>query len=198
MKLIQKVDQHEMLRRWAIGEVYREYLNAVNEDRPKEILALLNSGDLRSEAQGIKESLKTLHFILIDCLPPDISWHLVELEVNVAEFDRLLNLPIPELAQITKGKYRLSEASDMVFKNPGLNPRITEILNSFRADKTHVQLSGITLLAKDEHGPFTLIEGNGRLISLYHLHFTEGINIIESGKLEVIMGFSPSLENEEF
>lgn len=188
MKLIREIEKQEMLRRWAIAEVYVEYLNAIETDVPNEILALLYSGDPDMELDGISRALKEHHFSLVDCLPSDVSWYLVELEIKQSEFDQLYTLPVPDLELITNYTFRVADAAHMIQKNRVSEDRINEIKNALKLGR--VQLSGITLLAKRFTGPYTIIEGNGRLISLYNLLFVEASCKMLNDHIEVVIGLS--------
>ena len=190
MELIRKIKKHEMLRRWAIGEVYVEYLSSINEEIPQETLRLLNSGSPGLERKGIKRSLKGHHLSLVDCLPSDVSWYLAKMELNQPELNKLYTLPVPELAKITNFTYRVPYAAKIVQNIPSLNTRVTGIIDAFKSDASQVQLSGITFLAKQVEGPYTIIEGNGRTIGLYNTLFLEKIKVIKGNHIEVVLGLS--------
>lgn len=194
MKQIRKIKEHEVLRRWAIGEVYVEYLNATNEDYPQETLRLLHSNDEALQKLGIRRSLKEHHLSLVDCLPSDVSWYLAALELKQSEFDRLKTLPVLDMAMITNHTYKVSYAANHMDQITYLNPRISQIKNAFRSDRDQVQLLGITVLARNFEGPFTIIEGNGRLISLHSLIFLERDYTLSDDYIEVVLGIS----DEEF
>lgn len=190
MELIRKIKKHEMLRRWAIGEVYVEYLSSINDEVPQGILKLLHSGDTRLERKGIKKSLKIHHLSLVDCLPSNVKWYLARMELNRSELNKLCTLPVPELARITNFTYRVPYAAKIVQNIPSLNTRITGIIDTFKLAAGEVQMTGITFLAKQTEGPYTIIEGNGRSIGLYNTLFFEGIKVIEDSHLEVVLGLS--------
>lgn len=190
MKQIRKIKEHEMLKRWAIAEVYVEHLNSINEDRPGETLRLLHSNNEALQKLGIGRALKDHHLSLVDCLPSDITWYLAELELKQQEFDRLYTLPVPDLAKITNDTFQVSSAAKNIAQNAHLNTRILEIREAFKLDRKKVQLSGITLLAKDFKGPYTIIEGNGRLISLYSLLFLEENRVLFADHISIVIGIS--------
>lgn len=192
MKLIRKIKKHEVLRRWAIAEVYVEYLNLTHLDYPQETLRLLHSNDRELEQIGISRSLKMHHLSLLDCMPSDTSWFLAGLEINKTEFDQLYTLPIIDLAKISRDTYKVSNAAAVIQQNPLLDPRITAIRNALISNPQQVQTSGIVLFAKDFDGPFTVIEGNGRLIGLYSILFLEENSFIPNDQIEVAIGLSDS------
>ncbi|SDM27261.1 hypothetical protein SAMN05421820_103376 [Pedobacter steynii] len=184
------VSRHEMLRLWAIGEVYVELLNPENKATANKALDLLNSKAPLLEKEGIEQVLKSHHWSLIDFIPKDTVWYRAVLEVNKFEFNKLNTLPVADLARITNNTFRLAYAATIVVKRPDLNPRINGIINAMKKRRQEVQFSGITLLAKGIDGPYTILEGNGRLISLYHLEFIEKLKISDNGEIEVLIGLS--------
>jgi hypothetical protein len=97
---------------------------------------------------------------------------------------------VADLARITNNTFRLAYAATIVKKRPDLNDRISSIIEAMKKEENEVQLSGITLLAKDIDGPYTILEGNGRLIGLYHLEFIEKINKVPIAGIDVVIGFS--------
>lgn len=190
MKLTGLIDKHEMLRLWAIGEVYVDLLNPENSEPGKEILSLLNSKDAILERKGIERGLKNHHWSLIDFIPEDTVWHKAILELNKPEFHKLNTLPVDDLGRITNNTFRLVYAANIIMMKPDLNRRISEIIGAMKRGVGEVQLSGITLLANEENGPYTILEGNGRLISLYNLEFIEKLKICPERQVEVVLGLS--------
>jgi hypothetical protein len=190
MKLIERIEKQEILRLWAIGEVYVELLNLENQRAAREVLNLLISGDKKLEKGGIDRVLKDHHWSLIEFIPKDTVWYRARLEVNRTEFNKLNTLPVADLARITNNTFRLAYAATIVKKRPDLNDRISSIIEAMKKEENEVQLSGITLLAKDIDGPYTILEGNGRLIGLYHLEFIEKINKVPIAGIDVVIGFS--------
>lgn len=179
-----------MLRLWAIGEVYVELLNLENQSFAREVLSLLMSGDKQLEKDGIDRILKDHHWSLIEFIPKDTAWYRARLEVNRTEFNKLNTLPVADLARITNNTFRLAYAATIVRKRPDLNERISSIIETMKKEENEVQLSGITLLAKGIDGPYTILEGNGRLIGLYYLEFIEKINKVPMAGIDVVIGFS--------
>lgn len=190
MRIMKAIGRQEMLRLWAIGEVYVELLDPKNQVTATRALELLNSNDTVLEKEGIEMTLKYRHRCLIDFIPKDILWYSAILEVNKSEFNKLNTLPVADLARITNNTFRLAYAANIVMKKPDLNPRVNGIITAMKKGRQGVQFSGITLLAKEVSGPYTILEGNGRLISLYHWEFIEKLKIINNSEIEVVIGLS--------
>lgn len=188
--LIDEIKEHEMLRRWAISEVYVEFLNSLNGSIPQRILELLNSNAISLEEQGIARSLKMHHLSLVDCLPKDVSWYLASLEITINEFDKLKTLPVECFEGMTNNTYFVSDAAKELQKKTDLDFRINSIKKAIQSGSKGVQWIGITLLAASIDGPFTIIEGNGRLISLYQLLFLENDQPFLNNEVEVVLGIT--------
>ncbi|WP_342328692.1 hypothetical protein [Pedobacter sp. FW305-3-2-15-E-R2A2] len=188
MKITTLIDKHEMLRLWAIGEIYVDLLNPENRETALKHLSLLNAKDLISERKGIEQILKKHHWSLIDFIPEDTIWYKAILELNKPEFYKLNNLPVDDLGKITNNTFRVAYAANIIRIKPDLNRRISGIIDAMK--KGEVQFSGITLLASEVNGPYTILEGNGRLISLYNLEFIEKLKVCAERQIEVVLGLS--------
>ncbi len=189
MELLKEITAREMLRRWAIGEAYVDFAADGDEGTLNERLTSLESDDLDVQKKATYSVLKQRHFSLMDCVPEDTIWYLCTLKTDKNTFGLLKNLFVPDLARITNNTYRIPYAAYITHAFPELNPRITAIAEAFRQGRD-VSLSGISLLAKSTEGPFTIIEGNGRLTSLYQLLFNEKRTLSIPENLEVVLGIS--------
>ncbi|MCC8423669.1 hypothetical protein [Mucilaginibacter sp. UR6-11] len=190
MRLLEQITKHEMMRRWAIGEVHVDLLSSNSAELYK-TLKLLLSQKIELEKEGINRALKYRHLCLIDCIAEDAAWYLAALDITQNEFNRLNTLTVPDLAMVTNNTYKINYGAHIIRQNPDLNPRISNIMNALRKKHRTVQLTGITLLAKNATGPFTIVEGNGRLISLYNILFNEGIALkFAKNDLQVVLAIS--------
>lgn len=190
MKLIRKIKKHEMLRRWAIAEVYVMYNDVINEAAPQHLLRLLHSNEVDLEHVGIRESLKPHHLSLINCLPEKIFWYVALLEMTRNEFDKLNTLRVPEFEKITEYSCKVADAAIKLCENPNLNIRINNIKQNLISESKAMQWLGLTLISRGIDGPFVVVEGNGRLISLYQLMFLEKESDFSNYQLEVVLGIS--------
>ncbi|WP_316747207.1 hypothetical protein [Pedobacter gandavensis] len=190
MRLIKKINHHEMLRRWAIAEVYVEHLDSIDETIPQDMLQLLHSNDTDLEKEGIIRSLKPHHLSLMDCLPTDVSWYMADLEVKLEEFNKLQTIGVEGFARMTNDSYLVADAAKTLQRNRGMDLRIDGIKQALKAGSNKIQWLGITLLASGIEGPFTIVDGNGRLISLYQLLFLENNQRLLNSQMEVVLGIS--------
>lgn len=179
-----------MLRRWAIAEVYVEYLDVINENIPQELLQLLHSKDTKLEEEGISKALKPHHESLVDCLPTEVSWYLAGLEITLEELNKLQTIGVDGFARMTNDSYLVADAAKTLQRDPDQDLRIKGIKQALKTGTSAVQWMGITLLASRIEGPFTIVDGNGRLISLYQLLFLENNQRWLNSEMEVVLGIS--------
>jgi len=185
MKIIEKIDRHEVLRRWAIGEVYSQFFNPVYESSREEVLAMLLSGSRFLEKEGIQNVLEFKQG-LVDSISLYIKWYRAFLEINKSDLDMVYTLQLPSWERNTEGTFLVSEAARNIQQIPNLDSRITRIYGALK-NKT-VKLDGITLLAVDKIGPYVAIEGTGRLTGIYIAQQLDGLDLLESNRVEVSLG----------
>lgn len=185
MKLIEKIDRHEVLRRWAVGEVYSKFFNPEYEEHREETLAMLLSGSKYLEREGIDLVLE-LKQSLVDSISFYITWYRAFLEINKSDLDLVYTLQLPGWERNTEGSFLISDAAKNIYDVPYLDSRVTGI---YRALKNHnVRMDGITLLAVDKIGPYVAVEGTGRLTSIYMAQQLEHMNLLENNQIEVTLG----------
>lgn len=185
MKLIEKIDRHEVLRRWAVGEVYSEFFNPLYESSRQETLAMLLSGSHYLESEGIANVLE-LKQGLVDSISLYINWYRAYLELNKADLDMVYTLQLPGWARNTEGSYLISDAARNIHEVPLLDARVTGIYRALK--NKEVKLDGITLLAVDKVGPYVAIEGTGRLTSIYIAQQLDHLDLIDNNQIEITLG----------
>lgn len=185
MKLIEKIDRHEVLRRWALGEVYSQFFNPVCEDNRQETLALLLSGSHYLESEGIDNVLEFKQG-LVDSISLYINWYRAHLEINKSDLDMVYTLQLPGWERNTKGSFLIADAARNIQEVPYIDKRVTGIYNALKNKK--VKLEGITLLAVDKIGPYVAVEGTGRLTSIYIAQQLEHLDLIDNNLVEVTLG----------
>lgn len=185
MKLIEKIDRHEVLRRWAVGEVYSQFYNPVYESRREETLAMLLSGSHYLEREGIDNVLE-LKQGLIDSISLYINWYRAYLEINRSDLDLVYTLQLPGWERNTRGTFLVADAAKNIQKLPYLDTRVTAIYRALK-DK-QVKLEGITLLAVDKIGPYVAVEGTGRLTSIYIAQQLDHLDLMDNNQVEITLG----------
>lgn len=185
MKLLEKIDRHEVLKRWAIGEVYSSFFNPEYESVRGETLAMLLSGNRYLEQAGIGSVLE-LKQGLIDSISIHINWYRAILELKKSDLDMVYTLQLPGWERNTKGSYLVSDAARNIYELPNLDPRVTKIFKAFK--NQNIEMDGITLLAVDKLGPYVAIEGTGRLTSIYMAQQLRGLNLLENNQIEIALG----------
>jgi len=185
MKLIEKIDRHEVLRRWAIGEVYSKFFNPLYESNREEALAMLLSGSHYLEKEGIDTVLE-LKLDLVDSISLYINWYRAVLELNKSDLDLVYTLQLPQWERNTDGSYLIADAAKNLHQVPYLDARVTGIHRALK--NKEVKMEGITLLAVDKVGPYVAVEGTGRLTSIYMAQNLENLNLLDNNQVEVTLG----------
>jgi len=185
MKLIEKIDRHEVLRRWAIGEVYSKFFNPLYESSREETLAMLLSGSHYLEREGIDTVLE-LKQGLVDSISLYINWYKAVLELNKSDLDLVYTLQLPGWERNTEGSYLISDAAKNIQQLPFLDSRVTGIYRALKEKK--VKMEGITLLAVDKIGPYVAVEGTGRLTSIYMAQKLDNLDLLDNNQVEITLG----------
>jgi hypothetical protein len=185
MKLIEKIDRHEVLRRWAIGEVYSEFFNPIYESVREETLAMLLSGNNYLEKKGIDDVLD-LKQGLVDSISLSINWYSAKLELNKSDLDMVYTLQLPGWERNTTGSFLVADAARNIHQRPHLDRRVAAIYNALRNNK--VKLEGITLLAVDKIGPYVAVEGTGRLTCIYMAQQLDHLDLLDKNEIEITLG----------
>jgi len=185
MKLIEQIDRHEVLKRWAIGEVYSEFFIPLYESQREKTLDMLISGNRYLEQEGIDQVLEVKQS-LIDSLSKYIKWYKAILEINKSDLDMVYTLQLPGWERNTGGSYLIADAARKIQKVPYLDKRVAAIYDSLK--NKEVKLEGITLLAVDKIGPYVAVEGNGRLTSIYMAQQLEKLDLIDNNQIEITLG----------
>jgi len=185
MKLIEKINRHEVLRRWAVGEVYSEFFNPLYDAAREETLTMLLSGNNYLEQEGIDNVLE-LKQSLVDSISRHINWYKALLEINKSDLDMIYTLQLPGWERNTDGSYLVADAARKIHDLPNLDKRVTGIYKGLKNNE--VKLVGITLLAVDRVGPYVAVEGTGRLTGIYMAQQLEHLDLIEDNQIEVTLG----------
>lgn len=185
MKLIEKIDRHEVLRRWAIGEVYSEFFNPRYESGREETMKMLFSGNRYLEREGIDIVLEFKQS-LVDSISLYVKWYKAILEINRSDLDMVYTLQLPGWERNTEGSYLVADAAKNINEIPFLDTRVTGIYNALK--DREVKLQGITLLAVDKIGPYVAVEGTGRLTSIYMAQQLNNLDLIKDNQVEVALG----------
>ena len=185
MKLVRPITKHEMLRKWAIGELDSQFFNPSGKEQKEETLAMLTSEVISEEVEGINLVL-SLKQDLVASLPPDLKWYIAMLTLNKKEMDLIYTMQGEGWEQYSKGSYQLSSAARNLNNHTFRDERIENIINALRNNS--IELSGITLVAEGIQGPYFAIEGNGRLTGLYILNLLEENSESLYGEIAITLG----------
>ena len=188
MKIIREITFQEMLRRFAVGEAFSVFYHTPNDEHRKETLRLLKSGEQNQEIEGINRALAGRQFF-VNSFPRGAKWHLANLPVTLDQFSALQTINDPGWVRHSGGTQKLIDAATNLRDAPGTDVRVDEIVSAFK--QGDVEMQGITLIGKSEEGPFTIAEGNGRLLAVYLCCVDEQSSPIRQSEIEVVLGITP-------
>ncbi len=188
MRTIRKASFHEVLLRFAIGEVNSDFAPEDQEYRQR-TLSLLVSGDPILESEGIERQLQ-LRRQFLHSIPTDTQWGLANLGLTKAEFSPLYTIREEGWIKLTGGTLRLIDAANLINSDPTRDRRIAAVVSSCKQGR--LELRGVTLLTQTERGPFTIVEGTARLLALYLCCILGASSPHCSEDLEVAVGLSKS------
>ena len=176
-----------MLRRFAIGEVYSEFYDSPTDRHRQESFCLLTSGNSESEIEGIKRVLAR-RAEYVNSVPDGTRWYLAKLTISEKSFSDLRTINEPEWVRRSRGTKKLIDAAFFIRDCKGLDQRIDSIISGFK--KSQVEMVGITLFGSTREGPFTIVEGTGRLIAVFLCYIAELSSLSSHDELEVVLGLS--------
>ena len=176
-----------MLRRFAVGEVFSDFYRASNNEHRKATLQLLESGEKSQEIKGIERVLMGRQF-LVNSLPRKAKWYLANLPITLAHFSAIQTINDPGWISHSGGTQKLIDAATNLRKAPGTDVRVDAIVAAFK--QGNVEMQGITLIGQSEEGPFTIAEGNGRLVSVYLCCLEDQSSPICKSEIEVVLGIT--------
>jgi hypothetical protein len=176
MNILHEVSFHEVLKRWAIGEIESDFFRRSGFNK-EEFLSYLKHDDKR----GIIPLLCYRRFLITSSLQ-NRKWFLGVLPINKVEFSSFKTMK-PDWEKLSKNTYNFCVAAE----NPDtINSRIRGIINNMYGN---VEWMGITFIAQSEKGPYTIVEGYGRLVALYH-YYIKNNNVFPNNGIEVMVGVS--------
>ncbi len=165
MKIIQKIDDHEVLRRIAIGEINSGVFNS-DQSYKQWAHKCLQSNNHNLELEAIKAYLdRSGREPFLRSLPVDTVWYLASVEPTLKEFSQIRTVDLVEWRDRSDQSCDLIRASKYIEKCPEVDPRVTQIARAFLANS--IELNGITLHTTSLNAPRTIVEGHGRLIAIF-------------------------------
>ena len=185
MKIIREITFQEMLRRFAIGEVFSDFYRAPSNESRNETLQLLESGKHSQETEGIERVLSGRHF-LVKSLPQETKWYLAKLPITLDNFLAIQTINDSGWVNHSGGTQKLIDAAINLRDAPGKDIRVDSIVSAFK--QGNVEMRGITLMGQSENGPYTIAEGNGRLVAVYLCCVDEQSSPICKSEIEVVLG----------
>lgn len=191
MRVGAQISAHEMLLRWARGELESGFFLTQFFDRDI-VRGLLYSADAEKQDQGLNQ-LRFARGHILQRLPRDTEWRLAEIDFTPEEFASIRTInPDPDWRLLTGGSYQLVDACDRLHSGAAFDERIPAMLQRFEAvgEVAH-EVRGITLVARSTASQSMVIEGHGRLVARYWA--TALRTSRASGPVTVALGVSPDM-----
>ena len=185
MKIIEEITYREMTRRWAIGEVMSVFFHRRDKAYQQDTLRLLTCGNQDDESEGIRRHQIT-RGSYISSIPPGTTWYLSKLSVTEEEFAKLYTDKSPGWKRYSGGTFRLSDVATFLREDPSQDLRIAGMISELQ--NRRFEPIGITLIEENSNGPYTILEGNGRLAAVYIQCLLQDRKSDCPSELEVILG----------
>ena len=185
MNIIREITSKEMLQRFAIGEVFSNFFHTPNNEYRKETYKLLESGEQSQVNEGIKRVLCGRE-PLVQSLPKEAKWYLAKLPINLDYFSAIQTINDSGWVSHSGGTHKLIDAAINLRDAPGTDIRVDSIVSAFK--QGNIEMRGITLMGQSEKGPYTIAEGNGRLVAVYLCCIDEQSSPICKSEIEVVLG----------
>ncbi len=189
MNIVENITEHEMDRRFAIGEVHSQFFFSPDESIIQETLSFLTSGDHELERRGIQRHWRSRGGF-VNSLPEDTEWSLAKLRLTENEFVQLHTVNVNGWVSYTSGSLRLIDAAIFLQANPSRDPRVSAIISAF--NQGQFEICGITFFGQTIEGPFTIVEGTARLVALYLNCVQKNTSPLCMEEIEVVLGLSHS------
>ncbi len=189
MKIIREITFHEMLRRFAVGEVRSySFYKAPNDEHRKESLCLLMSGEQDQEHEGIHRVLEGRRSVVNNLLQLRLKYYLANLPITHSQFSVIKTYNDRNWVRYSGGTRKLIDAASYLRDAPGEDNRVDKIISAFK--RGDIEMQGITLVKESETGFFTIFEGNARLVAVYLCCVDEQSSPICKSEVEVVLGIS--------
>src|SRR5207247_6263600 len=100
----------------------------------------------------------------IASIPKDTEWHLAEFCLSPEQFATLRTIKDGGWGAHTSGSYQLVDAAKSLEQDWSRDSRIAAVVSECELGR--LETMGITLWSQSIDGPYTVVEGNARLIAL--------------------------------
>jgi hypothetical protein len=162
MQILRTIPWEEAIRTWLDSEWYRlpGNINRVLVDNPDLTNAEENSERLTALCLHLGRAP------ILSLLPTVATVKLVNIEPS--DLPKLYIVPSSDWYRDTNGTFRLSDAS--TYLRPARRAKIAALENNLANYDNATTDQVLILIAVDEDGPYTMIDGNHRAIALHNLH----------------------------
>ena len=200
MKNFKPTDLCEMRRRFALAEIDSNVFKQENTailngkhltgEEKERLRNMLMSNNPQDVCNSISEHVHG-GYVYRNIIAPKMVkyWYVAQLDATLDEFKRLRVIRTPFWGCLSKDTYELTIAATNPMTRMKV-PRIEEII-SMVLNGGSINLTGITLICAEGEktvGPWTIVEGHARLITIY-LQLNGDLPIrYKSKEIEVVLG----------
>lgn len=187
VKLRRQVDENEVISEFLKTDFhspeFKQYQAALHD--------LVNAPDLEDQAQNkVRRALFNVrHRSLWKQLPSDTEWY--EAEIGATDLERIRVFPRAQWRRLAVGDFDLSQVAQRISDDRYRSRASATFLAKIDDLRDHLKegsLSGaVLLIGLDERGPFTILDGNHRLVAAL-LSSTPDL-----GKFRFLCGLSPNM-----
>lgn len=187
LRVLRRQSFHEVQRRWALGELQSQFFPSDDREVIAETRGLLESPRRVDQETGLARHRVT-RGEYIRSLPADTEWSIARLDCGDPGIGRFRTIDVPGWRRLTGGTLLVADAARAIAETPGLDPRVEGIWESLESDR--FESIGLTLIGRGGAGPFTVVEGTGRLVSVYGSRLRGTLPPGLGTHLEVALGLS--------
>ena len=190
---ISEVSYNEVVASWLKGEWHYSCFDARRYDVEDRIIREPDLSNPKENALRLELLTSNRHSIL-DKLSEDIKWYSISYSHDDIDRTYLIS-PTKWCAQFSGGSFALKDAAcDLEKKLPNMSPpdaeKIRQIYDSMNSEK--IQSQKLIFVASSDTSPFTVIEGNHRLIAMLNKAQELAIDPI---MYKAYLGISPGMKS---
>lgn len=176
----------EIVHSWLKDEWYLPHYNQIRQNISSKLIANPDFSDTNENRIRL-ELLRCVRQPMIDPIPSDTQWYVIDF--NKEDLNRTFIVPSDDWFPMTNNSYRILEAIKNVGGNLNHADRVRKIMDSVVGENVSKNL---ILVASSPESPFTVIEGNHRVVAFVSkaLNNSETDIIIE----EIFLGISPQMK----
>jgi O-antigen/teichoic acid export membrane protein len=189
VNLVRRVREDEVISEFLKNDFYASVFSKYQESLGHMVI----SPDLEDVVENAlrRALLFVRHGTLWRELPRDTEWFQVELKAS--DLDNIRVFPRAQWRKLAQGSFGINEICESIASGPRADSVGAEFIAKIRNLRDRYQeqnaLGAVLLIGKTENGPFTILDGNHRMVAAI-LASSETMN----DKLRIFCGLSPRMD----